>query len=134
MCTFYMSPLVKSIGFFLLGFFHYRVPLSFCHSTELCADKDKSKIATFITFIDSGLIMVAALVFSFVDKNVQHLLEIMFYIGTFGVVMFILIIPESPRFLFMNDPNSKEGIKVLNHISWFNSSEVRIPEDATFDQ
>jgi len=52
--TFYSSPFMNSIGFFLLGFFHQRIALSFCHATELCADKDKAKIATFLTLVDSG--------------------------------------------------------------------------------
>ena len=78
--------------------------------------------------------LVAALIFYFVDRNTQTLLNIMFIIGTFGVFLFICFIPESPRYIFMKDPTSKEGIKVLNYIAWLNGSPNRVPQDSIFDQ
>ena len=33
----------------------------------------------------------------------------------------------------MKDPQSKEGIQVLNYIAWFNDSAFRVPTDATMD-
>ena len=46
-----------------------------------------------------------------------------------------MIIPESPRWLFINKGNkSKEAINVLNYIAWFNGSQNRVPENAMFDQ
>ena len=49
--------------------------------------------------------------------------------GIFGILLYFLIAPESPRYLFMNK-KSKEAIDVLNYIAWFNFSRLRIPEDA----
>ena len=43
------------------------------------------------------------------------------------------MVPESPRWLLMKDPNSREGINSLNYIAWFNSSDFRVPTDATLD-
>jgi len=74
------------------------------------------------------------LIFAFVSKNTQHFLEITFYIGAIAVVLFVLFIPESPRYILMKNPNDKEGIRILNFIAWFNGSKFRVPEDACFDQ
>ena len=52
--------------------------------------------------------------------------------GVGGIVLYFLVVPESPRYLFMNK-KSKEAIKVLNYIAWFNFSKLRIPDDAQFD-
>ena len=104
--TFYSSSLMKSIGFFLMGFFHLKISLSFCYSTELCTDKDKAKMPTFIQFFDSSLILIAPLIFKYIDKNTQPLLNILLYIGTTGCILFVILVPESPRHIFMKDPNS----------------------------
>lgn len=53
----------------------------------------------------------------------------------FGIVMtilYLLIIPESPRWLFQNNKH-EDGIKVMNYIAWINGSEKRIPPNAKFD-
>jgi hypothetical protein len=42
--------------------------------------------------------------------------------------VFIFWIPESPAFLFVKNPKSKEGIKVLNYIAKFNGSPYRFQE------
>ena len=44
-------------------------------------------------------------------------------------IIYILIVPESPRWLFMNERHD-EGKKVLNYIAWFNGSDRRIPDYA----
>ena len=132
--TYSPSPIMKSIGFFLMGFFHHKISLSFCYATELCADKDKAMVSTFIQFIDSGMILIAALIFYFIDNNTQTLLSALFVIGTIGVVIFLLFIPESPRYIFMKDPTSQQGIRILNYIAWINGSLNRVPEDSIFDQ
>ena len=77
---------------------------------------------------------MAALVFKFIDRDTQSVLGMMFIIGTFGIALFIFFIPESPRYIFMKDPTSLQGIKILNRIAWLNGSPYRVPEDSTFDQ
>ena len=57
----------------------------------------------------------------------------MFYFATAASALYIALIPESPRYLFMKDPNSQEGIKVLNYIAWFNGSMYRVPNWVTMD-
>lgn len=44
-----------------------------------------------------------------------------------------MIVPETPRWLFTQDPRSRKGIEVLNYIAWFNGSKERIPENAIID-
>ena len=53
-------------------------------------------------------------------------------VGTVATLVYMLIIPESPRWLFLNNRHD-EGINNLNYIAWFNGSLKRIPLNAQFD-
>ena len=58
----------------------------------------------------------------------------MYYLTTVAIIMLILIIPESPFWLFSTKgSNNQQAIKILNYIAWFNGSKNRVPEDALFD-
>jgi hypothetical protein len=52
--------------------------------------------------------------------------------GTLGCFAFFALIPESPRWLLLNN-RREEAIKNFNFIAWFNGSDMRVPEDAIFD-
>lgn len=56
-----------------------------------------------------------------------------FILGTVATFLYILVVPESPRWLFLKDPQSAEGKKVLNYIAWFNGSKKKIANDAVMD-
>ena len=41
--------------------------------------------------------------------------------------------PDSPRWLLITD-KEKKGIDAINFIAWFNGSDYKVPEDATFQE
>ena len=104
--VFNSSSVMKQVGYFCMAVLHMRITISFCHASELVSEKHKPVVSTIINIIDSGSIMCAAVYFLYVDNNTQKLLEFMFYLGTVVSILYIALIPESPRFLFMKDPNS----------------------------
>jgi len=53
--------------------------------------------------------------------------------GIAATTLYLIYIPESPRWLFAKDFTSKEGIKILNYIARFNRSDFRIPKNAVMD-
>jgi len=56
----------------------------------------------------------------------------MHYLGTTAVILYIILIPESPKFLFVND-RREEGIAALNRIAVINRSTFRVPPNAKLD-
>lgn len=72
--------------------------------------------------------MVACAFFKFYKPDLNMILNIHLYVGIITTILLMLLIPESPRWLFLKyGPTSKEGIESLNYIAWFNGSNKRIP-------
>ena len=126
--------LVKEIGYFFMGLFHLKITLSYTHVMDMVPTDYKSTVSTLITAADSGSPMFACLFLKFYQPDEHLLLKIHFWCGFVGCILFIVFIPESPRWLFLRKGvNSQEAINVFNYIAWFNGSEMRVPSDATFD-
>ena len=113
----------------MLGFFHIKITNSFTHILELVPDRMKSKVVTYIAAFDSGSVAFFSAILYFVESDEEKVKHAWFWMGVGGVVLYFLVVPESPRFLLMNR-KTKQAINVLNYIAWFNLSKLRIPEDA----
>ena len=100
------SLYLKSVGFFLQGVLHLRITISYCHCLELVMDKHKPIASTAINSLDSGSIMIMAGIFNYYNKHVNQVLQIYWAIGFFFCLVYFYAIPESPRYLFMQNPNS----------------------------
>ena len=120
---------MKSLGFFLQGFFHLKITNSYTHALELVADSDKNIVGTLITGFDSFSVAIVSGILYFVDQDEEKVMKFWFWVGMFSVIVYFVFIPESPRFLFTNK-KSKKAIEALNYIAWLNLSNFRIPEDA----
>jgi hypothetical protein len=66
------------------------------------------------------------LILKFISRDLTLIIEIIGFIQTILVIIYILSIPESPRWLF-SKKRDNEGIKILNQISIINCSEKLIP-------
>jgi MFS family permease len=124
---------IKGLGFFITGFIHLRITISFTHCLELMPESHKSVATTFINVFDQGGIVFAGLYLHFVSNKVDPLFRFMFYLGVVATILYFALIPESPRWLFSRDPNSQRGIRNLNYIARFNGSKLRVPENAIMD-
>jgi hypothetical protein len=101
---------------------------------ELVAEKDKTFVTTIITFLDACTLLIACTVYMYIKPDEAMVNKYSFYIGTVACLLYLLIIPESPRWLFVKyGSNSQEAIKVLNYIAKFNGSNKIIPQSAIFD-
>lgn len=69
----------------------------------------------------------------FVSNDIQKLFEKLYWTYLTVSVIFILVIPETPRWLFSQNPKSLEGIRALNYIAWINGSSERISSNAMLD-
>lgn len=70
----------------------------------------------------------------FYKPSEMLVLQFHFGLGLFALILFAMIIPESPKWLFMKKgTNCRDAINILNYIAWFNGSPLRVPEDAVFD-
>lgn len=121
------------LGYFFQGVFHQRITISFMHCMELVEERHKEVMTTMIQAFDAGSIMLACFYLMYVDRDVNLMLQGIYYVGLAATVLYMVLIPDSPRWLLMRDPNSQEGIKALNFIAWFNGSQYRIPSDAMMD-
>ena len=96
---------------------------------ELSPDKWKTKASTAIASFDSGSLAFVAALLYFVEPDEEKVIKAWFWMGIVGIILYFLVVPESPRFLFTNK-RSKQAIDVLNYIARFNLSKRRIPDDA----
>ena len=101
---------------------------------ELLPEKNKSVGPTAINFLDLATVLSCCTLMFFGIRDMDLIIKGFYFIQALCCLLYFLIIPESPRWLFMQNSNSREGIIALNYISWFNGSNVRIPEDAIMDK
>jgi hypothetical protein len=47
--------------------------------------------------------------------------------------VFVLMVPESPKYLFMKNPKSQKAINIMNYISKFNGCKMRISPEGIMD-
>ena len=125
---FSQSVLIKKIGFWLQGIFHLKISLSYTSCLELVPESKKVLSSTIISAVDASTILISCLIYKYYMPVEAFVLELMFYIGSLACFIYILVIPESPRWVFMKQgSNSQEGIAILNYIAWFNGSEFIVP-------
>ena len=125
------SLLVKSIGLFVQGVLHLKIPLAYTYAFEVFEDDWKAFAATVINAVEMfglGLIGVAL---QFVTRDLTFIVETMFLMQLSLVLIFLLLAPESPHWLLMNG-HHLDTIKVLNYIAWMNGYEP-IEQNAKFD-
>lgn len=73
-------------------------------------------------------------VLQYFNNDLDLFFKVCWYVGTLLTIIYFIIIPESPKWYFINDGSgSKRGIEALNYIAIFNGSQFRIPEHARFD-
>jgi MFS family permease len=63
------SMLLRSVGFWLQGFFHLKISLSYTHALDLVPSQHKSLVTTLITALDSGTPLFACFFFKFINKH-----------------------------------------------------------------
>ena len=124
------STAVVKTGFFLQGLLHTRITVCNMHSIELVEDQHKPFMSTCINVFDSSMIMVCCVVVKNFCKDMDKVLQVWWLIGSIACVLYLALVPESPRWLFMQKSNNKEGIESMNYVAWANGSEFRVPDNA----
>lgn len=124
----------KSFGSFLAGFFHIKVSNSFTHLYELVPEKYRPISSAIINVVDDAVFIVFGICLKFFIKDLNVIFKWTFIIQSIAVVLYLLLIPESPKWLFyFEGPDSKRGIATLNYIAWINGSVYRVPKCAKLD-
>ena len=100
----------KSAGFFVIGFAHNKNSVSFTYCWELFPVKHQDIAITALGFYDTGNIAFSCAFVLLTGLPMQTYMIINFTLGVAGLILFILLVPESPKFLLMNDPSSSRGI------------------------
>ena len=118
----------KSFGSFIAGFFHIKISNSFTHLYELVPDNYRPISSAIINVFDDATFVVFGIFLKYFIKDLNVLFEWTWIIQSIAVMLYLLLIPESPKWLFFFEgPNSKRGIAAMNYIAWFNGSVYRIP-------
>lgn len=69
---------------------------------ELVPDAHRNKVSTLLVAFDSGSVALTCFLILKIDSDVDHILKGMFWMGIIANLIFFLVVPESPRYLFMN--------------------------------
>ena len=91
----------KSIGYFFQGLFHVKITLSYAYLFELIDEDSKSLCATTLNTFDAITLGVVGLVMTFWSRDMVALVKVANLIETSGIILFIVIFPESPKWLFL---------------------------------
>lgn len=121
------------IGYFFQGVLHQKFTVARMYATEMMENKHKKMAITVFSLFDACLMATYCGVLMHLQPDVIFMMKVHYTIGATACLLFFIAIPESPRYLFMKDPQSLQAIKILNYISWFNGCEKRIPETAMMD-
>jgi hypothetical protein len=74
----------------------------------LLPEKSKFFGATIINGFDSSCLLIIAMLLKFYNRDLDFILRAYFYFGTFLTIIYLIIIPESPKWLFIKEgSNSK---------------------------
>ena len=111
---------------------HVKITLSYAYMFELADEDSKGFCATFLNASDAVTMGIVGIVMTFCTRDIIFLVELVNYIETAGILIFIAIIPESPKWLLLNGFKER-GIQELNYIALINGSKMRIPMHAEFD-
>lgn len=117
---------IKTLGMFMQGVLHIRITLSYTHMYELIQEMDKSFCAQIINMADTLAMAFTGIILMLVTRDAVAYIQIVYIITTIGALIYLLLIPESPRWLITHGKH-KEGIDALNWIAKVNGSKNRIP-------
>lgn len=123
----------KKWAYFLFGMFHMKITLAYTHIMEMTDNSNKIFANTGIAVFDSLTVAFGYVFLISVNSSVKLLVNMFNVMGIVGIVLFLIFIPESPRWLLLRDPNSKQGKDILNYIAKFNGSNKRVPDYAVMD-
>lgn len=110
-----------------------RITLPTTHLIEMVSNEHKAFCQTLVSGFDVGSSAIFCLYIMYVSPNQQKFMDLAFYVSCIVFALYVILIPESPRWLFLKNPHSKEGRDVLNYIAWFNGSKRRLAADALMD-
>jgi len=122
---------VRTACFGGIGLFQIKNSVSYVWLFECVYSKQKPLACTCINSFDALPMLVTCIYFAFISKHWFPLELVALLVGTAALIIVVFAMPESPRWLLLNG-KTKEAIKNLNYIAWFNSSTQRIPENAQF--
>ena len=132
LAVFSQSLNVKTFALFCHGVLHVKIMLSYTYMFELVPEDMKSVCATVINAVDGMTMLIIASLMKWVTRDANFVLQVVYVIEGIAVIIFLLIVPESPRWLVSQDKHA-ESIKVWNYIAKFNGVKKRIPENCVFN-
>lgn len=94
---------LKEVGLFMQGFMHMKIMLAYSHMFELTDETNKGFCAMVIQMIDISALIVQGIIFMSFSKNAVLTMQVYWAIGTIATILYIFFVPESPRWLFINN-------------------------------
>ena len=128
--------LLKNLGSFCMGLFHIKLTVCYTYIYEMVQDEHRVLCSTVLNFVDDSSLAVMGCILYFGDHNrdIDLIFQWHWTIGTVAVILQMLLLPESPKWLFyMEGADSKRGIDAINYIAWANGSVYRVPSCAKLD-
>ena len=134
MVVFVNNVQVKILGSFCLGLLHIKISTSYTHCYELVQDKHRAPCSTVINIFDDTSLGLIGLLLRYGHNDFNLILRYHWMVGTVAIVLYMILVPESPKWLFFKEgASSKRGIDALNYIAWMNGSMYRVPACAKLD-
>jgi NhaP-type Na+/H+ or K+/H+ antiporter len=93
---------IKSISYFIQGFLHIKITLSYTHMFELVDEDSKSFCSSVITVFEITTFGIIGFSLQFITRDITEIIKFLNTIQTIGVILYLVTVPESPRWLLMN--------------------------------
>lgn len=122
---------IRMTAFAIMGFSQLKNSVCYTWLFTLVHTSNKQSVCTFLNAFDTLTLCVTCCYFVFVSREWFYLYFTMTLLGTLSFAVMIFCIPESPKWLLLND-QSQEAINSFNFISKINCSKYFIDSETVF--
>ena len=92
---------LKKVGFFIVGLLHIKSTICYQHSYELMPAGWNSIAATVINVFDCLTLFIVCVSLKYLTHDIEHVFIGLLSVSLICSLLYLLLIPESPRWLFM---------------------------------
>lgn len=119
----HQSLVAKGIGFFVQGLLHVKIPVCYTYMFEMAPQSSRVVSTTLISAFDECCFGVFGVALLFWTHDAVKVLQLVNVIESAAVLLFLLVAPESPTWLYNNEDYLKCSHS-LRYVAFANGKQL----------